>query len=70
LESNALSAVFLGGYKPQHLSDRKLAWPQIWLDSDEDERKISGPARNLTIFYVHSAFSIGSVKPMLSKFHK
>ena len=44
--------------------------PTSGLDSDEDKIKLSGPARNLTIFYVHSAFSIGSVKPALSRFYK
>ena len=44
--------------------------PRSGLDNDEDERKTSGHARNLTIFYVHPAFSVGSVKPELSRFHK
>jgi len=70
LEANALSAVFWVGISPSTYQTGNWLVPRSGLDSDEDERKISGPARNLTIFYVHSAFSIGSVKPELSRFHK
>jgi hypothetical protein len=64
------SAVFCVGISPSTYQTGNRLGPRSGLDSDEDKRKISDPARNLTIFYVHSAFSIGSVKPELSRFHK
>jgi hypothetical protein len=65
LEANALFAVFWVGISPSTYQTGNWLGLRSGLDSDEDERKISGPARNLTIFYVHSPFSIGSVKPEL-----
>jgi len=61
---------FWVGISPSTYQTGNWLGPRSGLDNDEDKKKISGPARNLTIFGVHPAFSIGSVKPELSRFHK